>query len=138
MSQYATVAEFALYGLPATATSELAPADIDALLQSASAFVDGEIVARGYETPLTVWDKDLTSAVCKLAAYDVIFHVRGANPADPAHAAIVASWEWAQKVIRTVADGRKRFANTTPARNTQATAGTFSLLSDDGTSDRGW
>jgi hypothetical protein len=139
MSQYATVAEFRVFGLPAAATAGLSDDDIDSLLQAASAIVDGMIEARGYPASLTTWDKDLSSAVCKLAAYDVIFHLRGANPADPAHAAIVMSRDWAERHIEKVAKGLAKLAGTTASRNTQATAGVFSTSSDDSDcGPRGW
>lgn len=138
MSQYATAAEFALYGLPAAATSDLLEADIISLIEAASAVVDGMLEARGYAPPLTAWDKDLSSAVCKIAAYDVTFHMRGANPADPSQAAIVLSKDWALKHVEKVAAGLAKFTRTTPARTAQAVAGVISLLNDDGTSEAGW
>lgn len=135
MSQYATAEEFALFGLPTSATSDLAEADITALIEAASAVVDGVIQSRGYTTPLTSWDKDLSMAVCHIAAYTLLFHKRGVNPADPAHAAIAMSKQWADKHIEKVAAGMAKFANATPARQQQAVAGTFTFETAD---ESGW
>lgn len=138
MSQYATVAEFAVYGLPVAATSDLADEDIESLIEAASATVDGVLKGRGYTQVLASWDKDLTSAVCKIAAYDLIFHTRGANPADAAHAAIVMSRDWALGHIEKVAKGLVNLAGV--ARNPVGLGRAFAPINLSGTeeSDRGW
>lgn len=136
MSQYATVAEFARFGLPTDATAGFTSDAIEDFLKAASAIVDGMIEARGYAPPLPSWDKDLSSAVCKLAAYDVVFHAGGANPADPAHAAIVMSRDWAERHVEKVAKGLAKFANTTRAKTMVAQV--IADTNDDGSNTRGW
>lgn len=139
MSQYATAEEFAQFGLPADAYADVSPTVIAALLQAASAIVNGMLEARGYPGQLDTWDKDLSSAVCKLAAYDLIFHHRGANPTDPGHAAIVLSRDWAERHIEKVASGKIKFTNTTPARAPTMVAQVISGPRSDGEDGtRGW
>lgn len=133
MSQYASLADFAVYGLPSTATEDIEDATITKFLESASAYVDSQLEARGYATPLTEWAEDLTQVVCRLAAHSVIFH-RGVNPADPAHQLIVAERTQTLEMVDKIAKGYARFARTTPERLPQGTARVFS--GSGGT--RGW
>lgn len=136
MSQYATAEEFSRYGLPIAATSDIAVDDIEECLRDASSIVDGTLRARGYDTPLYSWGKDLVSIVCKLAAYEVLFHQRGANPADPAHSAIVASWQWARDQLRDIAKGLVSLESTgtRPPRGVQGVA----VMVADESGTRGW
>lgn len=138
MSQYATLAQFRVFGLPSRATTGLADDDIVEQLEAASAVVDGTIASRGYSVPLTTWSDDLSMAVCKLAAFEVLFHLRGANPADPAHAAIVLSRDWAERHIDKVAAGMKSLAGAEPTRARTGTIAIVSLESSEDDGGRGW
>jgi hypothetical protein len=135
MSQYATLEDFAVFGLPVAAWGDLISADVERAIQGRSAIVDGLIRARGYSTPLTEWGDDLRVIVCKLAAFDVLVHHRGVNPADPAHAAIVMAHDQAEKALREVVKGYRNLSDAEPAR---AESGTARVFSTNGTTSRGW
>lgn len=83
MSQYATVAEFFVYGLPASARGNLADADVSAALVAASGAADSYFRGRyGVDSvPLLAWDTDVTKWVCWIAAYDLLSGPRGYNAA---------------------------------------------------------
>lgn len=136
MSAYATVDEFAVYGLPSASWSDIVDADVETLIEARSAIVDGLIHARGYEAPLTVWGKDLTVLICRLVAWDLLVHLRGVNPADPAHAALALQADKAETALREVVKGYRNLTGTTPARAETGTARVFSSSSSTGS--RGW
>lgn len=141
MSEYATVDEFWVHGLPqvATGTTDAVQTAIRGAIRAASAIADGVIRARGYPTPLTNWDLDLVMVTCKIAAYEFTFHYRGANPATPGHEAIVAGRMWALDHLKEVAKGLISLSNTTPERKRQGVASVIHTEcgdTPDGT--RGW
>lgn len=140
MSQYATLEEFGKYGLPGIATSGLADADIGDAIAGASAMADSYIANRGYALPLTSWGADLTRAVCQIAAWDVLVHLRGVNPEDAAHAAIAKGRDDATAWLRDVSKGVANLSlvDTTAARVAPAVARVFAVLGDDGEATRGW
>lgn len=140
MSMYATVADFGRYGLNAAGTEGIPDADIEACIADASAMVDGVLRGRGYTLPLVAWGNDLRSLVCKLAAYEVVFHLRGANPADPAHAAIVTSWQWARDQLRDIAKNVVSLDVTTtdPERVASVLPEVYCNAEPDGSTTRGW
>lgn len=71
MAAYATQSDFASLGLPAKATAGIPSFDIDAALEAASRVVDSYIGSR-YTLPLVTYDKAVTIAVCKIAAYELL------------------------------------------------------------------
>ena len=71
MAAYATQTDFASLGLPAKATAGMVGTDIDAALEAASRQVDSYIGSR-YDLPLVTFDKSVTIAVCKIAAWDLL------------------------------------------------------------------
>jgi phage gp36-like protein len=71
VTAYATQADFASLGLPSKATAGVATTDIDAALEAASRVVDSYIGSR-YDLPLVTFDKSVTLAVCKIAAYELL------------------------------------------------------------------
>jgi len=71
VAAYATQADFASLGLPAKATAGIPSGDIDAALEAASRVVDSYIGSR-YDLPLVTFDKSVTMAVCKIAAYELL------------------------------------------------------------------
>jgi phage gp36-like protein len=81
VSSYATPTDFATYGLPAAATANVPAGDIQAAINKASDLADtylqGQLVL-----PLTAWGSALTSAVCEIAACDLMT-TRGTNPMAP-------------------------------------------------------
>lgn len=140
MSQYASLEEFGKYGLPGVATSGLADADINDAIAGASAMADSYIANRGYSLPLTAWGQDLARAVCQIAAWDVLVHLRGVNPEDAAHAAIAKGRDDATAWLRDVAKGLANLSTveTTTARAKAGVARVFSVVGSDGESTRGW
>lgn len=136
MSQYATIDEFAVHGLPANATTDIDDGAIDSALQASSAIADGVLRGKGHVVPLTAWPLDLTIVVCKLTAFDIIFHHRGASPTNPAHAAIVLSREWAERHLEKIAAGKINLSESTPARTNTGVVGVYTL--DDAEELRGW
>ena len=71
MAAYATQADFQSLGLPAKATAGIPSGDIDAALEAASRVVDSYIGSR-YDLPLATYDKSVTIAACKIAAYELL------------------------------------------------------------------
>lgn len=140
MSQYATLAEFGKFGLPGVATSGLDDADISDAIAGASAMADSYIGNRGYSLPLTSWGTDLTRAVCQIAAWDVLVHLRGVNPEDAAHAAIAKGRDDATAWLRDVSKGVANLSlvDTATARTKTGTARRFVIVGSDGSSNRGW
>lgn len=140
MSQYATLEEFGKFGLPGVATSGLADADLNDAIAGASATADSYIANRGYSLPLTVWGQDLTRAVCQIAAWDVLVHLRGVNPEDAGHAAIAKGRDDATAWLRDVAKGVANLSvvDTVTARSKTGTARVFTVVGSDGSRTRGW
>lgn len=136
MSQYATLEEFAQFGLPAAATENLYSYDVEAQIQSASATADSYLASRGYTIPLVSWGSDVKSAVCRIAAWSILVNLRGVNPEDPAHAAVRLGQQDATQWLRDVAKGvaNADIATTSPVRRRTGVAGVLG----GGTSSRGW
>lgn len=105
MIQYATEEEFAIYGLPSAAYPNIASETVLAHIGAASAKANSYIPSR-YSPPLTAWGTDLTEAVCHIAAWTLLSHVRGASPDDPAMMAIMKSHDDAITWLRDVAAGK--------------------------------
>lgn len=79
MSSYANATDdFPMFGLPSSAIAAVPPANVQAALDRASNLADGYIGAE-YALPLKSWSSELTEAVCKIAAYELM-SVRGYNP----------------------------------------------------------
>lgn len=82
MSSYATLTDLVTYGLPATALANVPTATQTANINDASDVVDTYLRGR-YSLPLIAWGTEITQAVCKIAAYQIL-SVRGYNPASQA------------------------------------------------------
>lgn len=79
---YATVLQFARYGLPVAATTRKYTDDeILSFLEGASREADSYIRSQ-VPLPLISWDLDLTIAVCRIAAITMLDN-RGGNAGDP-------------------------------------------------------
>lgn len=116
MSQYATTAELYVYGVPSAALVGVAAGTITAALVAASAVADSYIPSR-YSPPLTAWGADLTQAVAKIAAWDLLVHARGVSADDPGVATLKESRDDSIKWLRDVQAGRAQLnqAATAPA-----------------------
>jgi phage gp36-like protein len=82
LSSYATLTDLVTYGLPATALANVPTATQTANINDASDVVDTYLRGR-YSLPLIAWGTEITQAVCKIAAYQIL-SVRGYNPASQA------------------------------------------------------
>jgi phage gp36-like protein len=91
VAQYASSAQFGVYGLPAAALDGFT-GSVDDHLTAASAVVDS--YARGrYKVPLTLpAPLEIVSAVCALAAYSIV-NVRGFDPHSGADANLRTRYE---------------------------------------------
>lgn len=136
MSQYATLQQFYRFGLPYMAVENVLEDDLEAQIQAASSTADSYLANRGYTLPLTAWGNDLTSAVCRIAAWSVLVNLRGVNPEDPAHAAVRLGQQDAMQWLRDVAKGvaNADVPSTTPVRRRTGVAGVLG----GGSSSRGW
>lgn len=115
MSQYATIADLELLGLPATALANV-PAEVKtAHLQAASEKADTYLAARGYAVPLATWGQDLRQAVVQIAAWTLLAY-KGVNPEDPASAALAKAHDQALAWIKDVSlnDATLNTAATSP------------------------
>ena len=82
---YAQPSDLVLIGLLPTALGPLSPQQVAAALQTASDRLDGYFRGRYGDGPsplLATWDTEVTRAVCKMAAYDLMAQ-RGLDPTTP-------------------------------------------------------
>lgn len=139
MSQYATQADLAKWGLRASVLAGISPADQDAHLQAASAMADSYLGHRGYALPLTTWGDDLRQSVCKVAAWTLLNH-RGASPDNPADAGVAKAHDDALSWWRDIARGVANL-NVTSTASARAPVQRAMVISDDfenGEKTRGW
>lgn len=129
-----TAADFLDYG-PASSFASLTEAQITWYLDAAERVIASYVGSRGYDA-LTAGDSDYTLAVFKIATWDLLVGVRGANPADPAHAACKMARDEAIAWVRDVAKGAANISGAAPAREKTGTARVFAPSTTDGT--RGW
>lgn len=76
---YATQTDLSRLGVKSTATASLASNDLDAALAAASAFADSYLGNR-YSLPLSAYGADVTLAVAKIAAWEIMSAQRGHSP----------------------------------------------------------
>lgn len=106
MSGYATVAELAIYGVPAASLASFTDPEKLNALDAASATADSYLSA-AFRLPLTAWDTSITKAVCQIAACDLL-RARGYNPASGGDPAIQAAHDSAMAWLRDISQGRAR------------------------------
>jgi len=80
-TRYATLEQFYKFGAPRPAVEGIPTEDIGDQLDVASSVADSKI-GLVVDLPITEWSLALTIAVCRIAAYQVMF-VRGFNPEGP-------------------------------------------------------
>lgn len=136
----AELADFYRFGLKEDAVDDLLDADIEAQLDAASEVAISYLAARGYAPPFVTWGDDLRSAVCKIAAWDVLVHMRGIDPTTGAHLGIQIGRDQALQWLRDIAKGLLNLSvvSTAPARAAQGIISVIQPLNDDGTTTRGW
>lgn len=80
MTAYATAANFSDYGIgPAALPATITDVDRLAAISAASGVADSYLGAR-FRLPLAVWGDDLSQAVCKIAAFELVAAKVGFNP----------------------------------------------------------
>lgn len=76
---YATLAQLAQYGLPASVLATIANADQTAALTAMSEDIDEALRVAGYAVPLVSWSSAITRRVCEAASYQLLC-VKGFQP----------------------------------------------------------
>lgn len=100
---YANLDDLDTHGMPSAALASIAATKRADALSAASDTADGKL-AVAYDLPLSAWGVDLTAAVCKIAAYELL-SVRGFNP-DGADQNVRTRYEDALRWLDQVAAGR--------------------------------
>lgn len=82
MSQYATYADFLVFGMPETELTGtgLTESGVVRHLEAASGLADSLLKGPNYSPPFTAWGTELTDAVCTIAAYKIRAGRIGFNP----------------------------------------------------------
>jgi phage gp36-like protein len=131
MSSYATLTDLTVYGLPATALGALSSTVQQAALDDASDIVDSYLRGR-YVLPLLAWGTEITQAVCRIAAYNLL-SVRGYNPASGADENIrnryTDSITWLSQVQRQAAHPNVTASQDTQNVQQQPNVTSFSVVS---------
>ena len=109
MSQYATAAQFKVWGLPARvlddAQDPVLDAEVDEFLEAASGIADARFRAR-YAVPLaSPYPADISQAVCKIAALEILQARIGYDPENPADASLQTAADKAMDLLRDYARG---------------------------------
>ena len=102
-TQYASIADIFIHGLPTTARGALSDDQLDGALQAASELMDSTFRGR-YNLPLLNWGVEVRMVCCWIAAYLVLSGARGFNPAAGADVNIAnryqAAMVWCDQVQR--------------------------------------
>lgn len=102
MSKYATIADLNRVGLTSEKSSKRTDDDLNRALELASGVADSYL-AQVFTLPLTAWGADLSSAVAKIAAYDLMSTQIGYNPASASGETWRARYEDAMRWLEMVA-----------------------------------
>ena len=100
MAGYATLADMQNFGVVSTAFGQLNTVQIQAQLDSASAYANAKMAAR-YSMPLLAWDVSITQAVVQIAAYQIMV-LRGFDPSNPGDASARDLWMAAREFFDAV------------------------------------
>lgn len=136
MTRYAEASDLAALGVRAQATSGISSGDINAALDAASLLFDSYARAR-YVVPFTTWGADVTGAVAKVAAYEIL-STRGLQPgASDSDQNVRDRYRDAIAWMKDVSAGRVHVSggNTTPTSTRHARASAPRVAS---TRTRGW
>ncbi len=104
MTRYATTTDLARVGIAAAALSGVSTAAQEAALDAASALADGYLCSR-FTLPLSAWGADLTGAVARMAAWEVL-RVRGYDPQAGGDEAVRLGYTDAMRWLEGVQAGR--------------------------------
>lgn len=136
MTRYAEASDLAALGVRAQATSGISSGDINSALDAASLLFDSYARAR-YVVPFTTWGADVTGAVAKVAAYEIL-STRGLQPgASDSDQNVRDRYRDAIAWMKDVSAGRVHVSggNTTPTSTRHARASAPRVAS---TRTRGW
>ena len=100
---YANLAQLTQLGIPGVALSTISASDKAEQLASTTEMAAGMLAAE-YAMPLVSWGNDLSAAVCKIAAYELL-SVRGLNP-DGDDSNVRTRYEDGMKWLAAVAAGK--------------------------------
>jgi phage gp36-like protein len=132
---YASRTDLYRLGLREAAFTGVSTADQDAALEAASDTADSYMRSR-YTLPLTGYGDDLKSAVCKIAAYELL-RARGYSPNAGGDESLKDGRDEAVTWLGHVSSGRAHVSggNTTPAATRHARASSPRV---DSNRTRGW
>lgn len=132
---YATRTDLYRLGIRSDALFGIATTDQDAALEAASDVADSYMRSR-YALPLTGYGDDLKSAVCKLAAYELL-RARGYDPTANGDESLKNGRDEAVSWLKDVGSGKAHVSggNTTPAPTRHARVSSPRVDSD---RTRGW
>lgn len=142
---YASQQDLVNVGLPQVAIGNLSAPQINAELQSASDIADAYFRAR-YGTdavPLAVWDSSITTAVAKIAAFELMV-IRGMKPGGPDFALFRTRYEdaveYLNKIQRQQAHPKVTLAGSAqaPAQPAITTSSVVNLSNGSTATKRGW
>lgn len=140
---YATIADLLIYGMPSQAIGQLTTAQQQGAVDNASAMADSYLRGR-YKLPLTSYGIELTEAVCKIAAYNLL-QLRGYNPASGADVNIRIRYDdaivWLNKVQRQAAHPDIQDSSVGNGQYTAPLVNSFSVISTNSATtgkNRGW
>lgn len=138
MASYATVTDFAAFGLRDSALpSSITPTQREQAIAAASAVADGYLGAR-FRLPLASWGVDLTQAVCKIAAFDLLATQVGFNPESGANAILVDRKNDAMRWLEHIAAGKITPAGVVDSTPSAAPGGPAAAARAFSQSMRGW
>jgi len=109
---YATVVQFASFGLPSTAYTgivagtggtQITNQNISDQLLASSSYADAHLAAQ-FSLPLKMWGTDLTMHVCAHAAYELMVSVRGMNPEGGEDTVLKDRYDAANLYFRNIAE----------------------------------
>lgn len=127
---YATLADLASCGLPASALASISDSDKQVALDDHSAEADTYIGDK-YQLPLIApYDRTLVRMVCFRAAWDLLC-LRGFNPSDPTDSVVGQRADHALKWLERVSNGQARL-NVTQSAPESAQPDVYT------NTDRGW
>ncbi len=129
MTQYASTTDLDNFGVKSAVFASVSTTKKNAALVSASRTADAYLRSR-YDVPLTAWDESLTTAVVKIAQWQLMM-TEGFNP-EGLDEVVRLAYEDGIAYLRDLSSGRATFAVDATA---PAVAATPAAASDDA---RGW
>lgn len=118
MASYVEPADFGVFGIGNGALDAIADATKTRHGEAASRKFDSYVSGRGWPTPLTTVGDDIKQSICQVAAYEMLVSLRGVNPENPGHMALLKAHDdaiaWWRDIARGIAN--PDVVATTPGR----------------------